>query len=814
MRKRFKEDAMEDFEKLGQFYLGRKHNPSTGRLEEALVMYDSKDLVTHGVCVGMTGSGKTGLCIALLEEAAIDSIPAIVIDPKGDMANLLLTFPNLSADEFLPWINADDAARANQSAEQFAAGQSEIWKNGLEQWRQDARRIRKLRESADFSIYTPGSASGTPVSVLNSFACPAASVLEDREAIAELITSTTTGLLGLIGVDGDPIGSREHILISNIIQHNWTRGQDVDIASLIRSIQTPPFNRVGAFDVDSFFSARERLELALKLNNLLAAPGFGAWLEGEPLDVGRFLHTTEGRPRVSIFSLAHLTDAERMFFVTLLLNQVVAWMRTQPGTTSLRALVYMDEVAGYLPPVADPPSKRPLMLLLKQARAFGVGVLLATQNPVDLDYKALSNAGTWFIGRLQTPQDIDRLVKGLGSGATESEEDLSRSISSLGKRVFLMKNIHENAPEVFQTRWCLSYLRGPLTLAQIKLLSAAKKTAAAGAAESTTQLLKKAPLAAAPGDALPADRPSLPPQIPEYFLPLRGTRSTGALPLYKPAICAFGDVHYGGVQSQHKIFISDIGDDVISLSWDESLPGDFDELQIEKTPVGEAEFAPLPSLACKPENYKAWSRDFADFLYRTARIDIFRSSEFKLTSNPGETESNFRVRLSQLAREKRDRAVDALRNKYGSRIAALEDRIRRAEQKIQKEKADVKQAGFQTAVSLGATLLGAFMGRKTFSTGTIGRASTTMRSGMRTAKEQSDIAVASENLDVLQQQKTDLESELRAEMQALEGSADPLKQVIETTAQRPKKSDIVVRLVALVWLPHWKTPEGTIRPAF
>ena len=361
---------MEDFEKLGQFYLGRQHDLSTGRLTENLVMYDAKDLVTHGVCVGMTGSGKTGLCLALLEEAAIDSIPALVIDPKGDMANLLLTFPNLSAAEFLPWVNADDAARANQSVEQFAAGQAETWKNGLAQWGQDERRIQKLRASADFAVYTPGSTAGTAVSVLNSFACPAAAILEDREATADLITSATSGLLGLIGVTADPISSREHILISNIIQHNWKQGQDVDIASLIRSIQTPPFERVGAFVTDSFFPAKERYELALKLNNLLAAPGFGGWLEGEPLDVARFLHTPDGRPRISIFSVAHLSDAERMFFVTLLLNQVVAWMRTQPGTTSLRALVYMDEVAGYLPPVADPPSKKPLMLLFKQAPGF------------------------------------------------------------------------------------------------------------------------------------------------------------------------------------------------------------------------------------------------------------------------------------------------------------------------------------------------------------------------------------------------------------------------------------------------------------
>lgn len=790
---------MEDFEKLGQFYLGRHHDLSTGRLTENLVMYDAKDLVTHGVCVGMTGSGKTGLCLALLEEAAIDNIPALVIDPKGDMANLLLTFPNLSAAEFLPWVNADDAARANQSVEQFAAGQAETWKNGLAQWGQDARRIQKLRASADFAVYTPGSTAGTPVSVLNSFACPAAAILEDREATADLITSATSGLLGLIGVTADPISSREHILISNIIQHNWKQGQDTDIASLIRSIQTPPFERVGAFVTDSFFPAKERYELALKLNNLLAAPGFGGWLEGEPLDVARFLHTSEGRPRISIFSIAHLSDAERMFFVTLLLNQVVAWMRTQPGTASLRALVYMDEVAGYLPPVADPPSKKPLMLLFKQARAFGVGVLLATQNPVDLDYKALSNAGTWFVGRLQTPQDIERLVKGMGGGAGESEEDLRKTIAALGKRVFLMKNIHENALEVFQTRWCLSYLGGPLTLAQIKALTADRKAATAAIAASAGQMP-----AAPVSDSVIAGRPSLPPQISEFFLPLRGAKPVGALPLYKPVICALGDVHFAEGQTRRQAYMADIGSEILSLNWDQAQPGTFDENQLEKEAEAQAEFASLASAASKPENYKLWSRDFADFLYRTARIDKYRSPEFKVDSNPGESESDFRIRVSQFTREKRDRMMEALRNKYGPKIALLEDRMRRAEQRVEKEKTDVRQAGIQTAISLGATLLGAFMGRKTFSAGTIGRASSTMRTGMRTVKERTDIAAASENLDVLRQQKQDLESEFNAEMRALEGSTDPAKQAIDTVAERPKKADVAVRLVALVWCPYWK----------
>jgi hypothetical protein len=793
---------MEDFEKLGQFYLGRQHDLSTGRLTENLVMYDAKDLVTHGVCVGMTGSGKTGLCLALLEEAAIDNIPALVIDPKGDMANLMLTFPNLSVAEFFPWVNADDAARANQTVAQFAAGQAEAWKNGLAQWGQDERRIQKLRASADFAVYTPGSTAGTPVSVLNSFACPAAAILEDGEATADLITSATSGLLGLIGLRVDPISSREHILISNIIQHNWKQGQDTDIASLIRSIQTPPFERVGAFATDLFFPAKERYELALKLNNLLAAPGFGGWLEGEPLDVARFLHTPEGRPRISIFSIAHLSDAERMFFVTLLLNQLVAWIRTQPGTSSLRALVYMDEVAGYLPPVADPPSKKPLMLLFKQARAFGVGVLLATQNPVDLDYKVLSNAGTWFVGRLQTPQDIDRLVTGMGAGGGESDEDLRKTIAALGKRVFLMKNIHENALEVFQTRWCLSYLAGPLTLAQIKTLTAARKTAPLADAASVGQM-PAAPVSV----SLTAGRPGLPPQIPEFFLPLRGAKPAGALLLYKPVICALGDVHFADGQNLHQAFTADVGSEIISLNWDQAQICTIDENQLEKESESQAEFGSLASAASKPENYKVWSRDFADFLYRTARIDKYHSPEFKVASEQGESEIDFRIRVSQLSREKRDRTMDALRNKYGPKIALLDDRMRRAKQRVEKEKTDVRQAGIQTAISLGATLLGAFMGRKTFSAGTIGRASTTMRTGLRTVKERTDIAAASENLDVLLQQKADLEAEFNAEMQALEGSTEPSKQVIDTVAERPKKADVAVRLVALVWCPQWKTKE-------
>ena len=449
---------MEEFEKLGVFYLGKT--------KDGLLLYDSKDLVTHAVCVGMTGSGKTGLCITLLEEAAIDGVPAIIIDPKGDLCNLLLTFPNLSPQEFQPWV--EEGGDATQ--------QANLWKEGLAKWGQDGERIKRLRDAADFSIYTPGSNAGLPVSILKTFAAPPEAIRQDNESLSERINTTVTSLLGLIGIEADPIRSREHILLSNILNQEWSNGRDLDIAALIQKVQTPPITKIGVMDLDSFFPADDRFQLAMALNNLLASPSFASWMEGEPLDIQKFLYTPAGKPRLAIFSIAHLADAERMFFVSLLLNQVLGWMRTQSGTTSLRAILYMDEIFGYFPPVANPPSKLPLLTLLKQGRAFGLGVVLATQNPVDLDYKGLANTGTWFIGRLQTERDKARVLEGLegiaaGTGMKFDKQQMEQTLAGLAKRIFLLNNVHDDGPEVFETRWAMSYLRGPLTRAQIKSLT-------------------------------------------------------------------------------------------------------------------------------------------------------------------------------------------------------------------------------------------------------------------------------------------------------------------------------------------------------
>jgi hypothetical protein len=379
-------ESTQDFEKLGLFYLGKTYDLKHRKVTSDLLLYESKHLTTHAVCVGMTGSGKTGLGIGLLEEAAIDGIPVIAIDPKGDLANLLLGFPELRPEDFLPWVDADEAGRRGQTVEQFAAKTAEQWKEGLATWGEDGARIGRLLDAVDLAIYTPGSSAGLPLTVLRSFDAPPAALIGQTELYRERIASAVSGLLALLGVTADPMSSREHILLSNILDQAWRTGHDLDMASLIHAVQSPGFQKVGVMDVETFFPAKDRFALAMKLNNLLASPGFAGWLEGDALDVGSLLYTSDGKPKVSVLSIAHLSDNERMFFVTILLNEVLAWVRTQPGTSSLRAVLYMDEIYGYFPPTANPPSKVPMLTLLKQARAFGLGVVLATQNPVDLDY--------------------------------------------------------------------------------------------------------------------------------------------------------------------------------------------------------------------------------------------------------------------------------------------------------------------------------------------------------------------------------------------------------------------------------------------
>ncbi len=818
-------NAAAEFEKLGVFYLGRPYDLAAKQAKPGWLLYDSKDLVTHAVCVGMTGSGKTGLCVGLLEEAAIDGIPAIVIDPKGDLANLLLTFPQLRGEDFAPWINQDDARKKGLSATDYAAQQAGMWQKGLGDWGQSGERIQKLRDAADFVVYTPGSNAGLPVSILKSFAAPSAELLDDAELLRERIGTTVTSLLGLVGVEADPIKSREHILLSSILDSAWRTGQDLDLPALIHQIQTPPMTKVGVLDLESFFPSKERFALAMQLNNLLAAPGFAAWMEGEALDVGQMLYGASGKPRIAIFSIAHLNDAERMFFVSLLLNQTLGWVRSQSGTTSLRALLYMDEIFGYFPPVANPPSKAPLLTLLKQARAFGLGVVLATQNPVDLDYKGLANTGTWFIGRLQTERDKARVIEGLEGAAASNGKKFDRQqmeqiLAGLGNRVFLLNNVHEDAPEVFQTRWTLSYLRGPLTRTQIKQLMEPVKSQSRPANRQPGGAPEASPSrATSDASRTVAARPMLPPDVPQYFIPLRGIQPGGATLVYQPMVLGVAQVRFAdnkaAVDTTKDVSrLAAIGAGVVAVEWEQAAAADGVLADLEREPAGGAQFGPLPVTASNGKQYETWKNDLSGWLFRTQKLDLFRSPSANTLSRPGESERDFRVRLQLAGREQRDLQSDSLRKKYAPKIAAIQDRIRRAEQMVERQQAESRSSQLQAAISVGATILGAFLGRKTVSATNIGKATTAIRGAGRAMKESKDVSQAEDNVAVLQQQLASLEAEFKAEADALAAATDPLTEQLDGVSIKPSKSNIAVKLVALAWVPNWRSPDGTSLPAW
>jgi ElaB/YqjD/DUF883 family membrane-anchored ribosome-binding protein len=748
----------------------------------------------------MTGSGKTGLCVALLEEAAIDGIPAIAIDPKGDLGNLLLTFPALAPGDFRPWVDAGEAQRKGLSVDEYAAKTAETWRTGLAQWGEDAARIARFRDAVDIAIYTPGSDAGLALSVLQSFAAPSGSVATDAGAVRDRIGSAVSGLLGLLGIDADPLKSREHILLANIFDHAWREGRALDLPAIINAIQKPAFDKVGVFDLESFFPSRERTGLAMAVNNLLASPGFSAWMSGDALDIQRLLFTPEGKPRLTVLSIAHLNDAERMFFVTLLLNELIAWMRNQPGTSSLRALLYMDEIFGYFPPSAQPPSKTPMLTLLKQARAFGVGVVLATQNPVDLDYKGLANAGTWLIGRLQTERDKMRVIEGLesalasGSGGLE-RGDIDRLLSNLTSRVFLMRNVHDDRPVLFQSRWALSYLRGPLTLAEIRTLMAGRRKTSTATQEPVTSPAATSTSASA--------RPPLGGHIAEQFL--KPVAASAQAALYEARIAGLARLHFVDTKAgidvwREAAYVAPLSGDG-EVAWNDSRVLDNYANRVDSTPAAGARYAQLPAAATRAASYRAWSQSLESHLYQRARLDVLICDELKLASRPDESEGDFRARLSQALREKRDAAVAELRARVQSRLTSLQDRVRRAEERVSREQSQYSQQKMQSAISIGATVLGALLGSRRLGTGTLGRATTAARSAGRMGREKEDVDRAEESADVLRQRVAALMAECEQEVTALQAKLDPQAIAIRKVQVGARKSDIEVTRVTLLWVP-------------
>lgn len=746
---------MDNYEKLGVFYLGRELKSKTP------LLFESKDFTTHAVIVGMTGSGKTGLGIGILEEAALDKIPALIIDPKGDVGNLLLTFPELKPEDFEKW-GVEDGKK-----------EAKTWSEGLKEWNEGKDRIKRLKDSVEYTIYTPGSRMGRPISILDSFDAPSKDEMEDEEAFQNRISTTAASLLNLIGVDADPIKSREHILISAILSDYWKKELDIDLATLIAAIQKPPFVKIGVLDIETFYPAKERLQLSMSLNNLLAAPGFQAWLDGDPLDVQKLLYSEDGTPRHSIFSIAHLSDRERMFFVTLLLNATLRWMRKQSGTSVLRALLFMDEIYGFFPPTAEPPSKKPMITLLKQARAIGLGIILTTQNPVDLDYKGLSNCGTWFIGKLQTDRDRARIIEGLKLTKGQDADQIDKWLSSVGKRIFLLYSVHLSHPVLFETRWTLSYLLGPLTLPQIKMLTPK--------VETTTP---------APKSFSPT--PKVLSGIDQYFIP---TQSIQKDPHYKPYLLARVKLHF--VDSlkkidtwEERVLAAPLDSDGKRVLWDEAENITDEAGRLTTEGAKEAHYGDV-NLSSKD-----LKEDILTGIFQTQVYPIFQAAGLKIASKPNETESEFHARLDQALREKRDSLISQIKSKYEPKIATLRDRVKRAQAKVDEQTAQVGRQKFDTYLSVGATILGALLGRKATTT-TINQAGSTMRRAGRIGKEETEATLAKESQENLEKDLESLQQQFEAEISSLESA--PLEKDLETIEIRPRKSDIAVLTQGVLW---------------
>ena len=799
----------EVFEKLASFYLGRHYDLGADEMLDDLLMYDAKDLCTHAMCVGMTGSGKTGLCLSLLEEAAIDGIPAICVDPKGDLANLLLAFPELKPGDFKPWLEEEEAKRKGVSLDELAEKTASTWRDGLASWGQTPERIQKFKDSVDVAVYTPGSNIGLPLTVLKSFDAPPPEARDDAELIGDKVTGSVSGLLTLMGIDADPMTSTEHILISSIMSHEWREGRNVGIAQLIRLIQEPPVSRIGVVDVDSFMSANARGKLAMKLNNLLASPAFASWLTGEGLSIKRLLHTPSGKPRLSILSIAHLNDSERMFFVTILLNELVAWMRTQSGTSSLRAMFYMDEVAGYFPPVSKPPSKPPMLTLLKQARAFGLGITLATQNPVDLDYKGLSNIGTWFLGRLQTERDKARVLEGLEGAAGQAGQEFDRSemeqtLAGLGNRVFLMNNVHDGYPTTFQTRWAMSFLAGPLARGQISKLMEPRRKEGEEKRGKRSQSIAE--------DLATATRPVPPSGIEEQFLAATVMAQDDTKLVYRPALFAEASMHFVKSTAQLDSWLDAkrlmrCGTGFPDDMWDSSDPlsEDFELLDDPEDGFG---FSDLPDELRSKGKYRTYRARFKDYLYRHCYLTLYKSPLIGKYAPGGATEAEAKVHFSQSLREQRDEATEKLRDKYESKMKSLEKKIHTAEDRVEREEGQYEQARRSSWINVGSTLLGSFLGGRRSSIGTAARGFG------RASQQKDDIARAQQALELLQDDMVELEHELQEEIEELgeKYSIDDIE--LEAIEIPPRKSDLKAEDVMIVWTPWQVDQSGIATPMF
>ena len=792
----------------GHLYLGGVLDTSNGERTDEAVHLEASDLTTHGVIVGMTGSGKTGLSVIMLEEALLSGVPTIIIDPKGDMGNLLLTFPDLAASEFAPWVNPADAERDGISVDELASNTATMWKEGLDGWGITPDRIKKLRDTAEFTIYTPGSNSGVGLDIIGDLSAPEGA---DAEALADEVEGLVSSLLALVDIDSDPLTGREHILLSNLVHRAWSEGQDLELATLLGQIQNPPIRKLGVLDLDSFYPAKDRTALVMKLNGLLASPAFAAWMQGEPLNIDNMLG--QG-PKASIISIAHLSDQERQFVVTLILSKVVTWMRKQSGTPELRALVYMDEVFGYVPPTAQPPSKKPILTILKQARAFGVGLVLATQNPVDVDYKALSNAGTWMVGRLQTERDKDRLLEGItASSGGENKSELSNIISSLDKRQFLLHQTRATEPTTFATRWAMSYLPGPLTRTQIGELMEGRKANMAAAAPAA------AAAGAAPQDAgaapaarsLRDDESDFAPDVSDkvqvrYIDPASPwLGEVGGDPDGKrlvAGIAARVNMLFDDTKAdlrdevEYEAIIFPIDDEI---DVDDAIEVDFDDRDLRKEPAGEGYAFVLPDAKINTATlFTKAQTDLKDKLYRNEVITLMTNKELKLTSRMGESAEDFQQRCNAMAEDRADEDAAKLRASLETKMDRIEAAISKGEDRIRELEVDVDARGKEQMMDLAGSVLGGLLGGRRSTRSILGGATSKRRTKgnaeekLRTAENRLD-----ENADKLEA----LETELTDSLFEIQSDWDDKAKEIESIEVPLEKTDISIDDFVLVWIP-------------
>jgi hypothetical protein len=770
---------VELYEKLGLFFLGRDIDKASQKPSETLTLLKNKNFTTHAAIIGMTGSGKTGLGIGLIEEAAIDNIPSILIDPKGDMGNLLLTDPTFNPKSFELWVE-DEANSKNEEVTAYAKKTASFWEKGIQGDHQDHARVEKFHKVKK-TIYTPGSSSGVSVNILGSLDAPSDEVVQDSDTFAAYLKSTVTSLLSLVKIEADPVSSKEYLLIAQILANKWTTGANISLQELIGNIIAPSFDKIGVLPLESFYPQDKRFALATKFNAIIASPTFSSWLEGDALDIQRLLYDEEGKAKVSIFSIAHLSDEERMFFVTILLNKYIAWMRRQSGTSALKSLLYMDEIYGYFPPSKNPPSKEPMMLLLKQARAFGTGVVLSTQNPVDLDYKGLSNIGTWFIGRLQTSQDIDRVIDGLGGkvGATYSKNEIKALLANLQKRTFFLKSAHLDDIHIFSTRWVMSYLKGPLKAVEISQLMHDKKI----------QHQEKRPKQQIQHENF-SELIAIDNTIPQHYaIDVTGQNS------FHPTLQAKVEIHYyntsKNVDENHELCLAlEVYEDE-KLEWEnaenlETCPNH------SSTKPTKANFSALNAEIAQDENLKKTQRELVNWLYRNKRLELFRTRSPRLNSLPNESLGDFKIRIQDILDDKKEQAIEKLQTKYDKKEKTLLKRLERAQDKVEKEQADASKSMIDTGIAV----LGALFGRT--SSAKLGRA---FSQGSKAYKERGDIGRAEEALADIHEEIELLAEELEEKIDELTEEFDVENVEILDASLKPKKSDIDIKKLSIVWMP-------------